>query len=125
MSYGKTVSVSEIQACKVPVDEQEYTISKGRKDNSLEIFASDNTFVTKLKKVITKNPGAWKCREIRDSEGEVAGYFFEAPKSVLSIRSGASRSGRYVSEERKQKLKEALRKGRENKKSKKSVKIST
>ena len=118
MSYGKIVSVSEIQTCKVPVEEQEYTISKGRKDRNLEIFASDNTFITKLKRVIVKNPDAWKCKEIRDSEKEVVGYFFEAPKSVLSIRRGVSKSGGDISEERKQKLKEALKKGRENRKSK-------
>lgn len=125
MSYGKIVKVNEIQVCKVPVEEQEYTISKGREDRTLEIFANDNTFITKLKKAMKKNPDIWECREIRDSEGEVAGYFFEAPKSILSVRSGAKTPRKSMSEEHKQKLKEALKRGRESKKSKKLAKDLT
>ena len=79
---------SEIVVCKTSTCEQEVTFSSYRGDNTIEVYASDNTWITKLKRAWAKNVDNWKCFATKDKEGNVVGYFFEMPKNALSVKSG-------------------------------------
>lgn len=93
----KFILSDEIESIKCnDLDEAETTIVVERKSNTAQIYTSDNTMLTKLKKQMAQNPN-WKCWEAgRNSNHEVTGYFFEVPKSAISIRTG---NKRVVSEE--------------------------
>ena len=104
-------SPSEIVACKTSTCEQEVTFSSYRGDNTIEVYASDNTWITKLKRAWAKNVDNWKCFATKDKEGNVVGYFFEMPKNALSIKSGVKKKVNF-SEEHRAKIAEALKKRR-------------
>lgn len=92
-------SPSEIVACKTSICEQEVTFSSYRGDNTIEVYASDNTWVTKLKRAWAKNVDNWKCFATKDKEGNVVGYFFEMPKNALSVKSGIKKKMNFSAEQ--------------------------
>lgn len=92
-------SPSEIVACKASTCEQEVTFSSYRGDNTIEVYASDNTWITKLKRAWAKNVDNWKCFATKDSRGSVVGYFFEMPKNALSVKSGIKKKMNFSAEQ--------------------------
>lgn len=92
-------SPSEIVACKASTCEQEVTFSSYRGDNTIEVYASDNTWITKLKRAWAKNVDNWKCFATKDSRGRVVGYFFEMPKNALSVKSGIKKKMNFSAEQ--------------------------
>ena len=92
-------SPSEIVACKTSTCEQEVTFSSYRGDNTIEVYASDNTWITKLKRAWAKNVDNWKCFATKDREGNVVGYFFEMPKNALSVKSGIKYTRNFSAEQ--------------------------
>ena len=90
---------SEIVACKTSTCEQEVTFSSYRGDNTIEVYASDNTWITKLKRAWAKNVDNWKCFATKDKEGNVVGYFFEMPKNALSVKSGIKYTRNFSAEQ--------------------------
>ena len=85
----KYVTFQEIEVTSSRQDEQEFTIVGERNGSQLNIYASDNTFITKMKHCMKANPEEFKCWEAgRDSDGCVTGYFFTCPKKYLTIRMG-------------------------------------
>ena len=92
-------SPSEIVACKTSTCEQEVTFSSYRGDNTIEVYASDNTWITKLKRAWAKNVDNWKCFATKDKEGNVVGYFFEMPKNALSVKSGIKYTRNFSAEQ--------------------------
>lgn len=95
----QVLSPSEIVACKTSTCEQEVTFSSYRGDNTIEVYASDNTWVTKLKRAWAKNVDNWKCFATKDKEGNVVGYFFEMPKNALSVKSGIKKRMNFSAEQ--------------------------
>ena len=69
-------------------DEQELTITALRTEDFFEAYTSDNTYLTKLKKLAAANPKNWQITDIYESGGEVTGVRFKAPKRALSFRAG-------------------------------------
>ena len=95
----QVLSPSEIVACKTSTCEQEVTFSSYRGDNTIEVYASDNTWITKLKRAWAKNVDNWKCFATKDKEGNVVGYFFEMPKNALSVKSGIKYTRNFSAEQ--------------------------
>ena len=69
-------------------DEQETTIVLSRTEDKMSIWTTDNTMVTKLRALMVKNPKDYKLVGISTRNGSPAAYEFEAPKKLLSLRSG-------------------------------------
>ena len=89
-------------------DEIETSINWCRRDEGVSIYTSDNVTVTKLKKVIEKNPSGWHIYETtNDEQGRPYGYIFKAPRKAISFRSGAEVQ---VSEERAEAARERFKK---------------
>lgn len=81
------VKYEQIESIHCPTEFQETTIEFLRNENVMHIFTSDNTSLTKFKKLIQKNPDEWVCWEgSRDENGFITGYFLEGPKKYLTLR---------------------------------------
>ena len=94
-------------------DEQETTISWYRRDAVASVYTSDNTMLTKMKKLMAKSPDC-KLKNITWSkDGEPTGYFFEVPVRFVKVL-----KPKEVSEEQRAALSERLKArkelGREN-----------
>lgn len=104
-------SLEEITPVRCDMDEAETTIGWMRGDKQIHIFTSDNTTLTKIKRVIAKNPSEWRCYEAgRDKDGYALGWNFIAPKKAVRFTSGAVSER---SEEQKQAFKERMRLSRQ------------
>lgn len=73
-----------------PIEEQETTIQISRDSSLAHIYCSDNTMLTKFKKLLNSNPKDWKCTPVLDSQGNPTGYFITCPKSLISFREKAT-----------------------------------
>lgn len=85
MSERKMVSsLEDITSIRCSVEEAETTVGWMRDDSRIRIFTSDNKTLTKLKRVIAKNPSAWEYWDAgRDREGYVLGWNFTAPRDAV------------------------------------------
>lgn len=81
-------TVDDVVAIKgVSVEEQETTVQMGRTEDVAYVWTSDNTIVTKIKKLMVKAPDQWKLVKIStNADGEAVGYFFECPKKLVTFR---------------------------------------
>lgn len=106
----KYLTVDEIEATGAKYDEQEFTIVGTRTESTLDIYSSDNTFITKMKHCLKNNPEEFQCWEAgRDSDGVVTGYFFRCPKKCLTIRSASKQVTTKMTAENKSKASERLK----------------
>lgn len=97
----------------VPVNEQETVINFTRDSDKATVYISDSTMLTKLHKLMKKNPEEWRLVHQDTVNGEIVSETFECPKKLISLR--ASTSSRVMTEEQRQAAAERLRKARENK----------
>lgn len=110
----KYLTVDEMIAVRCNPEEQETSISMMRNENKIRIFTSDNTFITKLKRVMSKYPDNFKCYVSGyDRNKNPVGYFIEGPKKILSIRTGKSKKP--LSEEERAKRAARMRRSRTEK----------
>ena len=71
----------------VPVMEQETTVNFGRAEKVGRIWTSDTTVMTKLDKLVEKDPKNWVCRLQKDKEGDViAKEYIVQNKKLVSFR---------------------------------------
>ena len=85
-------------------DEQETTISWYRRDAVASVYTSDNTMLTKMKKLMAKSPDC-KLKNITwGKDGEPTGYFFEVPVRFVKVL-----KPKEVSEEQRAALSERLK----------------
>lgn len=71
----------------VPVMEQETTVNFGRAEKVARIWTSDTTVMTKLDKLVEKDPKNWVCRLQKDKEGDViAKEYIVQNKKLVSFR---------------------------------------
>ena len=85
-------------------DEQETSILLSRERgfrDKVKIYTSDNTFITKIKKAIKKNPSAWEIIVAGTMNGEIVGFDFVGPVNVIRIGSGKKRTRNLTDEQRK------------------------
>ena len=113
---------SQIESISCNRYEQETAINWLRDDDIMEICTSDFTMVTKLARMVEKDPENYKCYYYegnRDKEtGRLGNYFFEVPKKLLSFRSGEKkkRDKRELTGDERDAIRERFRKAREDKK---------
>lgn len=98
----------ELPECfpNVDVEEQETVISFSRRDDSITIYTSDNTTLTKLKKLMEKGAAQYRVKKIWYIEGEPCGVSVEAAKRCLSLRAGNERE---ISDEQREALRERMK----------------
>lgn len=99
------IKAEDIEVMRVAGCEAETTIGWLRGEDRVNIFTSDNTTLTKLKKCMAKNPSQWTCKESgRDRDGYVIGYLFTAPRKAVRLVGGNEKS-----EEQKQAASERMK----------------
>jgi len=91
----------------VPINEQETTISFTRDSNKAIVYTSDKTMLTKLHKLVEKNPKEWKRIDQGRLKGDVVSETFECPKKLISLRTATPISK--MSEEQRRLAAERLR----------------
>lgn len=96
----------------VPIYEQETTISFTRDGDKAIVYTSDKTMLTKLHKLVEKNPKEWKRIDQGRLKGDVVSETFECPKKLISLRAATPVST--ISEEQKRLAAERLRAWWEN-----------
>lgn len=81
-------TVDDVVALKgVSVEEQETTVQMSRTEDTAYVWTSDNTVVTKIRKLMVKAPDQWKLVKIStNADGTAVGYFFECPKKMIAFR---------------------------------------
>jgi len=104
----KKFEVLELPECfpNVDVEEQETVISFSRRDDYINIYTSDNTTLTKLKKLMEKGAAQYRVKKIWYIEGEPCGVSVEAAKRCLSLRAGNERE---LSDEQREALRERMK----------------
>lgn len=72
----------------VPTDEAETTVQFSRDTDTMNICTSDNTVVTKLRRLLRDFPNDYKLVRIsKDSNGNHVFYTLTAPKKLFTFRS--------------------------------------
>lgn len=108
MTNVKTI-LNENFTLSVPASEQETCINWYRNDDTAEIYTTDNTMLTKLKKLISSAPENYEVLDIgynstRDEDGNIikttpCSVTIKTPLKCISLRQGKERT--YTEEERK------------------------
>ena len=83
-------NVKDFKKVVCDIEEQEITITRYRDDPVYQVFISDNTMLTKIKRVMKAAPEgyikAWEGS--KDLEGNVTGYFFEINDRCIAFKPG-------------------------------------
>lgn len=83
---GKRITWEKIETITTSAF-RETTINFLQNEDFMEIFTSDNSTMTKIKKIMQVNPEEWECYEgSRNANGTITGYFIKAPKKYVSLR---------------------------------------
>ena len=89
-------------------DESEVCVTALKSEGFADVYTSDNSYLTKFKKLIEANPNAWKITQVVErSDGTVSGVMLQVPKRCLSFRAGKE-AERSLSEDQKAELRERL-----------------
>lgn len=100
--------VNKFESIDCPSSERETTICMS--DDYAEIYTTEGTTVTKLKKLMLENPENWECWEAgRTREGFVSGYFFKTPRKSIVFK---NRKKRDLSEEQRKAIAQRFKEGR-------------
>jgi hypothetical protein len=109
----KEYDLEELTISGNPGDESEVCATALKSEDVVDVYTSDNVYLTKFKRLIESNPDAWKITQVVErSDGTVSGVMLQAPKKCLSFRAGKEVE---VSEERRQAAAERMRALRTNK----------
>lgn len=89
-------------------EEQETVIRIGRTEDTAEICTSDTRYMTKFDKLV-ENSDEWEFVRQETCEGDVVEKFYKCPANFISFRGKqrTGQTGRTLSEEQKQKMKDA------------------
>jgi len=105
------ISASEIQNTCTDRDSQETNINWLRDDDILAVETSDNTFLTKMKHIMERDPESYKCYyhagNVDKKTGKVYSYVFEVSKKLLNFRVQSTR--KELTEEEKIALRKRLK----------------
>ena len=84
--------------------DQETNISWTRGQDTISIDSSDNTFITKMKHLMERDPKHYKCyyyaSNIDKKTGKPSNYVFEVPLQLLSFRVGNAEKRQLTEEEK-------------------------
>ena len=93
------------------VNEQETVVNFDRNTDKATVYTSDSTMLTKLHKLMEKNPKEWRLIDNGRINGEIVSETFECPKRLISFRT--STTSRAMTEEQREAAAERLKKARE------------
>ena len=111
-----SISIDDITATKCNTFEQETVIQISRNRDTASIWTSDNTQLTRIKRIMRKDPNSYVCTEVTKNKlGEVVGYAFECPKNLIRYRTSFKRS---MSDEQRKRASERLKECRKKRKEK-------
>lgn len=106
------ITADQIKNTCTDRDSQETNINWLRDDEILSIETSDNTFLTKMKHIMERDPDNYKCyyyaSNVDKKTGKVCAYVFEVSKKLLNFRVNSGR--RELTEDEKIALKQRLKK---------------
>lgn len=87
MQEVKETRPIELKVCDASTDEQETTVSYGRKDGRAVIYSNDSTVLTKIQKLLNAEGTQWILEEIYWNQGHTqpSGYRFSCPKSRVKF----------------------------------------
>ena len=94
---------------KLTTEEQEISIQSCRNEDIVHMYCSDNTWITKMDKLVRKSPELFVV--IAET---TCGKMYELPKRLLSIRSSIVK--RNISDEQRKQMAMGLEKARNNRK---------
>ena len=94
------------------VNEQETVVNFERNTDKATVYTSDSTMLTKLHKLMEKNPKEWRLIDKGRIDGDIVSETFECPKRLISFRT--STTSRVMTEEQREAAAERLKKAREN-----------
>lgn len=103
---GKTYDSEDLIIRGVAIEEQEIVINSVRDQDYIDVYTSDNIYLTKLKKLATANPKEWKLFDVYEGKDGITGVRFRAPKNLLSFRTGTTE--KVMTEEQKQAFREKM-----------------
>ena len=90
------------ETLNVPMEEQETLISWSRNDAKIKIYTSDNTMLTKLKKLSEVAPENYMLVSVvNNQDGSAYSVTFEVSKKCVGLRQGKARE---YTEEQKQEM---------------------
>lgn len=77
----------ELKVCDATTDEQETTVSYGRKDGRAVIYSNDSTVLTKIQKLLNTEGTQWVLEETywNSDHTQPSGYKFSCPKSRVKF----------------------------------------
>ena len=111
-----SISIDDITATKCNMFEQETIIQISRNRDTASIWTSDNTQLTRIKRIMRKDPNSYVCTEVTKNKlGEVVGCAFECPKNLIGYRTSVKRS---MSDEQRKRASERLKECRKKRKEK-------
>lgn len=102
-------SPDELESVVCGVEEQETSITRYRGDDTWDVWTSDNTVLTKMKKLMAASPEECKLLQVAwNKDGTPAGYEFSLPKKCVKFS-----APRKMSEEQRAALAERFAKAKE------------
>lgn len=107
---NKQYELEDLLIKGLSAEEQETTVNISRADDFLTVYTSDNTYLTKLKKLVAANPNEWEIIEIIEAKGVISGIKLKAPKNLVSFREKSV--SREMSEEQRAAAAERLKSSR-------------
>lgn len=107
-----------VKTVKCPVDEQETIIGWMRGDDRVTISVSDNTTITKLKRLNKRSPGLvnFECIS-KDTDGNPTEYRVVLPIKCIRFASIRSKGSKVLSDEERKRLGDRMRNGLRQKRS--------
>lgn len=111
---GKIYDSEDLIIRGVAIEEQEIVINSVRDQDYIDVYTSDNMYLTKLKKLVAANPKEWKLFDVYEGRDGINGVRFRAPKNLLSFRGKAVE--RDLTEEQKQAIADRLKEARQKSK---------
>lgn len=108
------ITLPNVLTSKNGSEDQETVITYNRTDDRAEVYTSDNTTLTKLKKMVAENPTEWRVERVYYWEGgSASGVKVSCPKNLISLRTKSAT--REYSEEERQERSIRMRKTMANK----------
>ena len=89
-----------------PLEEQETVINWLRTDDVIQIYTSDNTMLTKLKKLMASGPDQYTLTDVSYYEGNPCSVTVTTQLRCLSLRAGNKRD---LSDEERQALSDRMK----------------
>lgn len=109
------ITADEIENTNCDKESQETVISFERDSDRLIINSSDNTFLTKMKSIMQRDPVSYKCYYYAGNKdkvtGKVSNYVFETDKKLLTFRVASSK--KELTDEEKEAFKQRMNKAKE------------